>query len=207
MKQTIGLMMVVRNEAERIKECLEWHLPYVDEAVICDQQSDDGTWEILKDYAKHSKKGKVKIFQDKQWGFCEPSKQAVADKMSTDWILYVDPDEQFPKSFLEIMHKQVEDERYDAYRFPRLNVFKIKVFDDNVPIEPKWIEAIHPKKDHQTKLSRRAVSTFPPYLHHRVRYDRDGQKLLYDLPYPIRHIKLISEQWEDNRRYAEVNKK
>lgn len=206
-QQTIGLLMVVRNESKRIKKCLELYLPYVDQVAICDQQSDDGTWEILKEYAKHSKKGKVTIWQDKQWGYCEPSKQPTADMLSTDWILYVDPDEEFPIVFLEIMHKQVEDERWDAYRFPRINVFRIKVFDDNVPITPKWVEAVHPKKDHQTKLSRAEVSKFPPYLHNRVRYMRGEEKRHYDLPYPIKHVKEVTEQWEDNRRYEIVNKK
>lgn len=207
MKQTIGLLMVVRNEAKRIKKCLELYLPYVEQAVICDQQSDDGTWEILKDYAMHSKKNKVKIWQDKKWGYCEPSKQKTFEMLSTDWVLYVDPDEEFPRSFLSIMHKQVEDEKYDAYRFPRMNVFRMKVYDDNVPISPKWVEAVHPKGDHQTKLTRSEVSVFPPYLHNRVRYMRGEEKRLYDLPYPIKHVKEITEQWEDNARYKEANKK
>lgn len=199
-------MMVVRNELNKIKECLDWHLPYVDEVAICDQMSDDGTFALLQTYLPNQKVP-YHLIQDKVHGYCEPSKQMTSDLLSTDWVLYVDPDEVFPKVFLEQMHQIVEDENYDAYRFPRENIFKVQVYDNNVPIEPKWLEVRHPKRDHQTKLSRRSVSVFPPYLHHRVRYDRDGKKLLYDLPYPIRHEKLVSEQWDDNRRYAEVNKK
>lgn len=205
MTQTVGLLLVVRNEKSRIEECLKWHIPYVDEVAVCDQQSDDGTYEILEAY-KQVSPVPIHLIRDKNYGYCEPSKQKTADLLSTDWILYVDPDEVFPVKFLEIMHQQVEDERWDAYRFPRENVFHVQVFDDNVPIEPKWLEVTHPKKDHQVKLSRRIASTFPIYLHNRVRVDRNGEKLIYDLPYPIRHEKTISEQWEDNKRYAQVNK-
>lgn len=209
MKQTIGLLLVIRNEIKRIKECLDWYLPYVDEVAIADQQSTDGTWHELVSYQKRvmKERGNIfHIFRDTNHGYCEPSKQKTADLLKTDWILYVDPDEVFPVKFLEIMHKQVEDERYDGYRFPRYNVFHVQVFDENVPIEPKWLEIIHPKKDYQTKLTRRKASVFPTYLHNRVRVDRNGQKLIYDLPYVIRHIKTLQEQWEDNKRYREVNR-
>lgn len=210
MKQTVGLLMVVRNEIKLIEKCLDYYMPYVQEVAICDQQSDDGTWNFLKKYQHKiiSERGNIfHIWRDKQWGYCEPSKQATANMLKTDWILYVDPDEVFPKSFLDIMHKQIEDPRWDAYRFPRENVFHVQVFDENVPIEPKWLEVTHPKKDHQVKLSRRSASIFPIYLHHRVQVNRSGQKLICDLPYWIRHEKTVSEQWKDNKRYGEVNHK
>lgn len=198
-------MMVVRNEIDRIKDCLEWHLPYIDQVVICDQESDDGTWEFLQDLATEISIP-IEIWQDKKWGYCEPSKQVTADKLSTDWILYVDADERFPKVFLEKVHEIIDTEEFDSFRFPRYNYFDVQVFDDNVPITPKWLTVQHPAKDPQTRLTRKSLSKFPVYLHHRVRVLNDkGEKRMFDLPYPIEHRKTVIEQWGDQKRYAVIN--
>jgi len=206
-KQTIGLMMVVRNEAKRIKECLEWHLPYVDQVVICDQESDDGTLEIVKECLTKWN-GDWQVITDKQWGYCEPSKQKAADLLITDWILYVDADEKFPQSFLEDMHEIVKTDKFDGFRFPRYNYFSVQVFGENVPIKPKWITVLHPAKDPQLRLTRRSLSIFPIYLHNRVRIFRaDGKKYMQDLPFPIEHRKTVTEQWDDEKRYKVANGK
>lgn len=207
MKKTIGLMLVVRNEGHRIKECLEWHLPYVDQVVLCDQQSSDNTLEIAQKCFE-AWGGDWQILNDKDWGYCEPSKQKTADLLITDWILYVDPDEKFPKLFLEGMHKLIETEEWDGFIFPRYNFFDVTIFDNNVPIEPKMMRIQHPKKDPQLRLTRRSVSKFPEFLHHRVRIlNEKGEKRQFVLPYPIEHVKTIRDQWDDNRRYKAVNHK
>lgn len=206
-KQTIGLMMVVRNELNRIKDCLDWHLPYVDEVAICDQMSDDGTYALLQTYLENQKIP-FTLIRDKVHGYCEPSKQKTADLLNTDWILYLDPDEKFPKVFLEDMHHLVKTEDYDGFSFPRYNFFDVQVFDDNVPIEPKWLTVQHPAKDPQLRLTRKSVSKFPEFLHHRVRIFReDGSKHQWELLYPIEHHKTINEQWNDNSRYEVINKR
>lgn len=213
MKPTIGLMMVVRNEKNRIKECLDWHVPYVDSVVICDQESDDGTWEELElyrdsFYSSHDLTYNFMLTRDKKWGFCEPSKQKTADLLNTDWLLYVDPDEKMPRLFLESMHEMVETMQYDGFIFPRYNFFDVAVFDNNVPIKPKVIRVQHPAKDPQLRLTRKSASTFPEFLHHRVRInDSEGKKRAFITLYPIEHIKTIRDQWDDNRRYKIINHK
>lgn len=204
---TIGLMLVVRNEIKRIKECLDWHLPFVDEVAICDQESDDGTWEYLGEMLTKSKVP-VQLIQDKKWGFCEPSKQKTADLLHTEWILYVDPDEKFSIEFLKNMNKIIEEHpETNGFLFPRYNFFDVQVFDDSVPIEPKWLTIQHPKKDPQLRLTRATVSKFPEFLHHRVRVENaKGEKLVYELPYPIEHHKTLTEQWDDQKRYGKVGK-
>lgn len=206
-KITVGLMMVLRNEKNRIRECLDWHLPFVDCVAICDQESDDGTWEILKEY-KEKSLVPFNLIGDKQWGFCEPSKQKTADLLKCDWILYVDADEKFHETFLNEMHLICNNDKVDGFMFPRDNFFKVQVFDDNVPIDPKFVIAKHPAKDPQLRLTRKSLSVFPEYLHHRVRINRaDGNRYFWTLPYPIYHEKIFTEQWEDNKRYKIVNNK
>jgi hypothetical protein len=200
MKQTIGLMMVVRNEVKVIRDCLNFYTPYVDEIAICDQTSRDGTYKILQEYKPNVP---YRLWRDNPRGYCEPSKQITADLMKSDWILYVDPDERFPKEFLKQMHNIVENTSMNGFNFPRDNFFEVQVFDDNVPIEPKWMIIKHPANDDQRRLTRRSVSVFPPHLHHRVRITGEAETL----PYRIRHIKTLTEQWQDNKRYSIVNKK
>lgn len=201
--KTIGLMMVVRNERERLAQCLDWHIPFIDEVVICDQQSDDETLEVIKTWENMSKIP-FHILKDKNWGFCEPSKQHAADILKTDWILYVDPDEKFPLLFLERMHKLIEENsQYNGYNLERKNIFEVQVFTDDVPIYPKKLSVVHPKRDPQLRLTKKSVSIFPPFLHNRVRITG----LACDLPYEIEHIKTVSEQWEDNKRYKIINTK
>lgn len=207
MKQTCGLLMIVRNEEKRLKDCLNWHLPYVDEVAICDQESTDSTLSILEGF-KSISQIPFKIYHDKNWGYCEPSKQVTASLLNTDWILYLDPDEKFPRIFLEKIHTVIETEEYDGFLFPRYNFFQVQIFDDNVPINPKWLTIQHPAKDPQLRLTRKSVSVFPEYLHHRVRIiNKRGEKRMYQLPYPIEHLKTIKDQWEDQRRYKVINNK
>lgn len=207
MTNTVGLMLVIRNEISRIKECLEWHLPYVDELAICDQESDDGTWEYLQKLVP-TLKIPCQIIQDKQWGYCEPSKQKTADLLVTDWILYLDPDEKFPLEFLKNIHQIIDTDKCDGFRFPRANLFKVFVFDENVPLEPKFIIGRHPAKDAQLRLTRRSVSRFPSELHHRVRIDDEsGNRRVFDLGFEIEHLKTFGEQQADLIRYEQVNHK
>lgn len=202
MKQTIGLMMVVRNEAHRLLDCLDHHLPYVDEIAICDQESTDGTWQIIQEYQA---KSKIPFYalQDKPHGYCEPSKQLTANQLKTDWILYLDPDEKFPKEFLEKMHEIVETGDADGYTFPRNNIFLVQVYDESVPIIPKWLRVRHPSRDYQLRLTRKSKSWFPEFLHNRVRVEGRNIKKLGSA---IDHIKTITEQWEDQKRYNEAKK-
>jgi glycosyltransferase involved in cell wall biosynthesis len=204
-RETIGLMMVVRNEKDRIKSCLNYHLPFVDEVAICDQSSNDGTWEILEEYKKASKIP-FTIWKDINRGFCEPSKEATNKLLSTDWVLYIDADEKMNKDFLIKMHVYVLEGGNDGFTFKRNNIFDIKVYDDNVPIAPKWLRVQHPAHDYQLRLTRRSICYFPEQMHHRVRFTKKDAKVA-KITQAIDHIKSIREQWDDNLRYKELNKK
>lgn len=204
--QTIGLMMVVRNEATRIKNFLDYTLNFVDAVCIADQQSDDGTWELLQEYQKNSKIP-FDIWQDELHGISEPSKQPTADRLQTDWILYLDPDEIAEQTFLEKMHELVENPDIDGYWLKRQNVFLVRIYGENTPIEPKVLNVVHPAKDDQLRLTRKKYSMFPPQIHVRVRVRRspeeDGKQRTEHTEYSIIHQKTLQEQFEDDKRYEE----
>ena len=199
-------MMVVRNEAHRLKNFFDYTLPSVDAVCICDQQSDDGTWELIQEY-KAKSKIPFEAWQDKQWGISEPSKQATADKLNTDWLLYLDPDEIVSPEFLVDMHKIIDRPDIDGYFLLRKNLFEVRVFGDNTPIEPKVLVIEHPASDDQIRLTRKKYSIFPDLIHVAVRvYREDHTQKTQRTTYVITHKKTIKEQFDDDVRYAEPMK-
>src|SRR6266576_400315 len=57
---TIGLCMIVKNEAHVIKRCFDSVLPLLDYILIVDTGSTDGTQEIIRNYLREKKiQGKV----------------------------------------------------------------------------------------------------------------------------------------------------
>ena len=220
--------MGIYNEAERIKDCLEHHLSYFDDAAIVIQQSDDGTEEIVAEFFKdwekiiskgdkelptnlqaietYQKDGKMaKVMHFPQMGCSEATLQDGVDVLATDWVLYCDADEKFPKKFLEQMHKMVTEEKfYNGYRFDRDNYFDVQVFNEAVPIEPKTIRVKHPARDPQIRLTRKIMSVFPRQVHVRARVrDETGDEKILSVPYTMFHLKSLDEQWIDNKAYVE----
>lgn len=202
---SIGLLMVVRNEAHRIRDCLDWHLPYFDEVAICDQESDDGTWKILQKYQKKSDVP-FHLLRDEPRGFPEPSKEMTKEALSTDWILLVDADEKYNEKFLNEMKELIKNhgDEFDAFRVPRDNIFEVKVYDEGNYKEPKWLEVKHPARDPQVRLSHKSKTYYPPKVHVRLRVaDKEGDERIKSLSgdYRIEHRKTVKEQWDDNARY------
>jgi glycosyltransferase involved in cell wall biosynthesis len=93
---SLGLNMVVRDEAHRIATTLEAVLPLVDEAVIVDQSSDDDTADICREAG-------ATVLSDVAHGYCEPSRQLALDATKSDWVLVLDADERCSDEFVADM--------------------------------------------------------------------------------------------------------
>lgn len=94
MIKSLALNMVTYNEAHRIRQMLEAVLPLVDEAVIIDQASTDGTPDICEEMG-------ATVYRDHHYGYCEPSRQMAMDKTGSAWILVMDADESLTPEFAE----------------------------------------------------------------------------------------------------------
>lgn len=82
----LSLCMIVKNEAETLEKCLSLARPHVDEIVVVDTGSTDGTQEIARRYAD--------VYDEIEW----PDSFSVArnhsfDLASGDYILVLDGDE------------------------------------------------------------------------------------------------------------------
>ncbi|WP_029933270.1 glycosyltransferase [Rhodothermus marinus] len=82
----LSLCMIVKNEAEYLETCLKLARPHVDEIVVIDTGSTDGTQDIARRYAD--------VFEEIEW----PNSFAAArnyslDRASGRYILILDGDE------------------------------------------------------------------------------------------------------------------
>jgi glycosyltransferase involved in cell wall biosynthesis len=104
----ISVIMIVKNEEENIKECIESIL-WVDEIIIIDDESSDNTLEIASQYPK------VKIFKKKMdKGYGEQRNYALS-KASGEWILSIDADERVTEDLKREIIERINKENYDGY--------------------------------------------------------------------------------------------
>lgn len=89
---TVSSCLIVKNEKENIKNCLDCIMPFSDEIIIYDTGSDDGTQEICKQYDK------VKVIQG-EWrdDFAWARNQSFS-YANCDYIFWIDADDIIPES-------------------------------------------------------------------------------------------------------------
>ncbi|MEZ4696064.1 MAG: glycosyltransferase family 2 protein [Rhodothermales bacterium] len=86
---TLSVCMIVRNESETLDRCLVHARPFVDEIVIVDTGSTDGTQEIAKRYAD--------VFDEIEWpGSFAEARNYSMDLVTSDYMIILDGDEYLP---------------------------------------------------------------------------------------------------------------
>ncbi len=114
---TLSLAMIVKNEAENLEKCLSTARPHVDEIVVVDTGSTDGTRAIAQRYAD--------VFDEIAW----PDSFSLArnhsfDLATGDYIIWLDGDEyiEAPDDWGKI-HEALETGKIAALRLLIYNVF------------------------------------------------------------------------------------
>lgn len=112
-RPTVAAILIVRNEAARLRGCLE-SVRWADEIVVLDTGSTDETVAIAREFT-----GKVHSAEFCGFG---PLKNRALDLASCDWILSVDADERVtPELQREIAGVLRSDAGHAGYRIPRLS--------------------------------------------------------------------------------------
>ncbi|MEK7448573.1 MAG: glycosyltransferase family 2 protein [Planctomycetota bacterium] len=109
----ISACVVTFNEKENIKRCLE-SLKWVDEIIVIDSFSTDGTTEVCRAYTD-------KIIQHEWPGFVK-QKNFALQQASHDWVLSLDSDEVLSDELREEILKEWAKrawENYDGFYIPR----------------------------------------------------------------------------------------
>jgi glycosyltransferase involved in cell wall biosynthesis len=108
----LSAILVVRNEAEQLAECLAGLAGLADEIVVVDDESTDGTPEVAR-------RSTDRVFARKLDGF-GPQKQFALDQATGDWVLSLDADERItPELRGAIMRVLGDPGAADAYEIRR----------------------------------------------------------------------------------------
>jgi len=111
----VSAVVIAYNDEPNMRACLD-SLSWVDELIVVDSYSSDGTTEISLEYTD-------KVFQHEFHGFGRLRNEAIAHA-SNDWVFSLDTDERATREIQEEIRKILrEGPNAEAYFVPRRNYF------------------------------------------------------------------------------------
>ena len=117
---SIGVVAISRNEETDLPAFLEHLMPWVNEIVIVDDGSTDGTKELIRKAGP-----KVRLVEqemDRALGFAGQRNRGIQEARS-DWLLHMDIDERVTPALADEIMSATQNSRFNAYRYRRLNFF------------------------------------------------------------------------------------
>lgn len=111
-KHTLSVILITKNEADRVETCLRSVVEIADEIIILDSGSTDSTVEICHRYTDN-----VTITD---WPGFGKQKQRALDKATCDWVLSIDADEaldaEMAKALVALLNQETIE--HTAYKLP-----------------------------------------------------------------------------------------
>lgn len=108
----LSACMIVKNETNKLSECFNTLVGHVDEIVVVDTGSTDGTQYLIDTWIRHNpKQGKTKFVYDEfEWNdsFSDARNYSMS-KASGDWIFIVDADDRVDVSDWDTLQKFLDD--------------------------------------------------------------------------------------------------
>jgi glycosyltransferase involved in cell wall biosynthesis len=115
MRLRLSVVIVTRNEAERLRACLE-SVVWADEIVVVDAESEDKTVALAREFTD-----RVVV---RPWPGYAAQKNAALDLATGDWVLSLDADEVVSAELrVEIAAVLAVDGPADGYAVSRRNIF------------------------------------------------------------------------------------
>lgn len=181
-KPQITAVILTHNEEKNLPRCLE-ALSWVDEIVVIDDNSDDKTVEIAKEYG-------IRVFVRKLDNFAAQRNFALS-KVETPWVLLVDADEVVTPELREEVKVAIQKGKFDGFYFPRKNI-----------IFGKWIKRSGWYPDWQLHLFRTKKGTYHEPVHEQVEVKGKVGKLKN----PLLHYNYesISQYLRKINRYTDI---
>lgn len=136
----ISVIVITKNEEERIKACLE-SVKWADELVVMDNGSTDKTLDIARKYTD-------KVFVWEGTNFAELRDRAM-EKTSGEWVFYVDADERVLEPLKMEVKGLVQLADMSAFAVSRRNV----IFGHEEkygPFWPDWVIRLFKRSDFET---------------------------------------------------------
>lgn len=188
----LSAVIITRNEESRITACLE-SVKWVDEIIVVDNGSMDNTLAIAKKY-------NAKIFQTNTEDFASLRNLGM-EKVSGEWVLYVDADERVLESLKKEIEALVSFADFSAYAVSRRNIIFGKESRYG-PFWPDWVIRLIKKSDFEGWVGK--VHEYPKF---RGKLGYSKNSLLHLTHRNIDQIILKSLEWSkiDARLRLEAN--
>lgn len=160
----ITVLIVVKNEENNIKGCLE-SVKWADEIIIVDSDSTDRTTEIAGVYTK-------KIFKTSETDVTEKRIFALSKTdVSNEWVLFLDADERITEKLAEEILSLKDDSSIDGYFINRRNYYL-----------GKWIQHSGIYPDYTLRLFRKNRGKVTNrIIHEAIEIDGDTAMLKNDM--------------------------
>jgi glycosyltransferase involved in cell wall biosynthesis len=179
----LSVILITKNEAERLPRCLESVRGLADEMVVLDSGSSDATLEIARRYTD-------KVFVSPDWpGFGLQKNRALA-YATGDWVLSLDADEWLTPELAAEIRQTLQAPQARVYEIPRLSSFCGR---------PMRHSGWWP--DHVARLFQRGAARFSDDLvHERLVYSERASRLQK----PLRHetYRTLDEMLVKLNRYS-----
>ncbi|WP_447979708.1 glycosyltransferase family 2 protein [Candidatus Nitrospira bockiana] len=146
--QTIGAIVITKDEEQNIGACLE-SLQWADQIIVVDACSTDRTVQLARSHTPH-------VFIN-PWPGYGPQKNYGIDRATTEWILIVDADERVLDALRDEIRSMLDrvPPEIVGFQVPRRNFFY-----------GRWIQGSGYYPDYQLRLFRREAGRYDDTLLH-----------------------------------------
>lgn len=114
-KAGISVVVITKNEEEKIKKCLDSLKHFVDQIVVVDDKSSDKTVDICKTYG-------AKVIINESYGNFDKQRNIGIEHADYEWILQMDADEIVPEETADKIKKAINNSGdFVAFKLKRKN--------------------------------------------------------------------------------------
>jgi glycosyltransferase involved in cell wall biosynthesis len=120
--QPLSLLLLTHNSSSDLKKNFTWlkKCSRITEIVVIDDKSTDNSKALIKNLA--SQHQKVKIWSRGLMNNYSSQRNFGLAKITNDWLLWLDPDEQPSKGFIDFIN-HFDSSQYKVFSFPRTEFF------------------------------------------------------------------------------------
>ena len=113
-RPTLSVILITKNEAELVGQCLE-SVKWADEIIVVDSGSTDATVEICKRYTD-----RITVTD---WPGFGPQKNRALAMATGDWVLSIDADEEVTPGLAQEIREVLQAPLAQGYTLPRLSSY------------------------------------------------------------------------------------
>jgi glycosyltransferase involved in cell wall biosynthesis len=177
----LSFICIGSDELEYIKELLPQLLALGDEVIYVDSESKDGSYEFAESIG-------CRVFSQPRRMNANINRTFAFEKVTGDWVFYVDPDERFSKELVDELRSKVEQNPdLKGFKLPRKN-FYFGI----------WLKHGGQYPDHQIRIFKKGFGVFNNrHVHERLQIN--GPMGALDTPmehYPYKDIAQFIKKFD-----------